>query len=313
MPRQNAQQTLPKLRHHTHSGRAVVTLNGHHIYLGKHGTPEAEQRYWQVIAEFKATGRVPEPICRRRSRTPTIDDLVLGYWRYCERTYSKATREGSIRPAIKRLRRLYGDLPVDDFTPARLRAPISMVSTPTPFDLLCSSKDVKINGPRVLQPCPDLGIAQCSFTVRTTDPDLSARLTATIEGTDASTDLCAVAPKGTGLSIRIEDIDLGNDRYRYKGNVIEIAARHPALKRYLGPKTRQFPGQESLHFRVLLAEIVADAVCGKVIESRELQGNYADEPVDSQFFAAEHSKLKTEFAPKAHTLIVADSELPSYK
>jgi len=55
---------------HRASGKAVVTLSGQDIYLGKHGTEFSHQKYSQIIAEWLAnhqqkpasssTGAVPE-------------------------------------------------------------------------------------------------------------------------------------------------------------------------------------------------------------------------------------------------------------
>jgi len=48
-------------------------------------------------------------------------------------------------------------------------------------------------------------------------------------------------------------------------NVLEISATHESIKRYLGPEP-DYTGQEKPHFRVLLAEIIAESVCRKALE-----------------------------------------------
>ena len=78
-------------------------------------------------------------------------------------------------------------------------------------------------------------------------------------------------PKGVGIKIKVEDLDLGNQRYQWRQNVLELGAKHPSLKRYLGTKSEGFPGQDSQHFRLLIAEIVAEAVCTKLIAYRETE------------------------------------------
>jgi hypothetical protein len=159
----------------------------------------------------------------------------------------------------------------------------------------------------VLQPVAKLGIARCSFAVQTSKADAATTLIAdVVAGIEASTQLQGIAPKGSGITVKLEDIDLGNQRYRWRSNVLEIAGRHPAPERYLGPASQEFPGQEQRHFRVLLAEIVADAVCSRKIERREARGEYDEEPRDSSFFYAELSNLMTEFAPVAHRLVVPE-------
>jgi hypothetical protein len=40
----------PSYRHHKPSGQAIVTIDGHDYYLGKHGTPASRQKYWNCFA-----------------------------------------------------------------------------------------------------------------------------------------------------------------------------------------------------------------------------------------------------------------------
>ena len=190
-----------------------------------------------------------------------------------------------------------------------LRAPIEIVSKTTTFEVECSSSDFEITGKRQLEPSKVTGIARCAFTVRTGKTGAFGILTARCAGQETTTKLLGTDPKGTGISIKIEDINLGNQRYRWRHNVLEIAARHSSLKRYLGIKSAGFPGQEKQHFRVLVAEIVADAVCSKILEKREAEGQFQDEELDWNFFYAEYSKLMTEFLPKAHSLQVQPREI----
>ena len=189
-----------------------------------------------------------------------------------------------------------------------LRAPNSLVPVATVFDLDCSSNDFEITGKRTLKPSKVTGIAQCRFSVRTKRSGVSADLVAKVNGQEAIVRLVSVEPKGSGITIKLEDIDLVNQRYRWRNNVLEIAARHSSLRRYLGEQAAGFPGQEKQHFRVLLAEIVADAVCSKTLEKREASGQYENEDADWNFFYAEHSKLMTEFLPMAHSIQLQPSE-----
>ena len=110
-----------------------------------------------------------------------------------------------------------------------------------------------------------------------------------------------------GISIKLEDAFHGSQRYTWKNHdVLEIAARHPSLKRYLGPKNKNFPGQESQHFRVLLAEIVSDAVCARLL-GRNIETNPSDYVnADWDLYYLEFSDLMSNFLPKAHELVVPD-------
>jgi hypothetical protein len=190
-----------------------------------------------------------------------------------------------------------------------LLAPVDLISVTTPFEIECTSSDFEFFGKRELEPSKVTGIARCAFTVRTNTRDASGTLIARVNGKETTVKLIGTEPKGTGISIKLEDIDLVNQRYRWRQNVLEIAARHPSLQRYLGTKKAGFPGQEKQHFRVLVAEIVADAVCNKIDANREAIGEYEDYEADWDFFYAEYSKLMTEFLPMAHKLQVQHREV----
>ncbi len=180
-----------------------------------------------------------------------------------------------------------------------------VVSKPTSVKLNCSSGEFKFSGDPVLIPKPELGVALCKIRVKAAVPEKQGILTARLDERHCEAQIISIEPHGSGITIKLEDVDHGNQRYRWKGNVLEIATRHPSLKRYLGPP-KEFPGQEQAHFRVLLAEIVADAVCSRVISRNELghPDDYKDYDWDA--FYAEYSSLLTEFLPIAHASQLKD-------
>jgi hypothetical protein len=60
MPRQPTQS--PKYRHYLPKDLAVVRIDGHDHYLGKHGSPESWERYHRLLAEGATTrGACPRP------------------------------------------------------------------------------------------------------------------------------------------------------------------------------------------------------------------------------------------------------------
>jgi len=113
---------VPSLRLHKASGRAYTVLNDKAVYCGKHGTPEAEQRYHQVIAEWLASGRQlpgdPEQM--------TVKELIARFWLHAEQYYQTLT-DGRVkeleqfRLALRPVKELYGNISAVDFGPRALK------------------------------------------------------------------------------------------------------------------------------------------------------------------------------------------------
>jgi integrase len=111
-------QRIPAYRKHLHSGQAVVTLSGTDFYLGAYGTPASKNEYDRVVAEWLARGRH----IRHDGHGPdlAVKEVILAYWRHCERRYQKSdgtpARElDHVRLSLRPVRRLYGEQPAAEF------------------------------------------------------------------------------------------------------------------------------------------------------------------------------------------------------
>ena len=123
---------VPKLCLHKGTGQARVLLKGRHVYLGKHGTPEADEKYRRIVAEFLRTDAVPAEVAPRAAApaTPaagrTIDEIILAYWKWAEGHYVKdgepTSEIGVLKVTLRTLRRLYGSTPANAFGPLKLKA-----------------------------------------------------------------------------------------------------------------------------------------------------------------------------------------------
>lgn len=121
MPR--LKNAVPKYRKHKASGQAVVTLSGHDRYLGKHGTKPSRELYERLIGEWLAGGR--------QSPTPAPDalsvtELVHRYWQHAKAFYRRSdghptATADSMKPVLRAVRELYGDVPADEFGPIALK------------------------------------------------------------------------------------------------------------------------------------------------------------------------------------------------
>jgi integrase len=122
----NRRSSVPSYRKHRASGQAVVTLGGHDVYLGPHGTQVSRREYDRVVLEWLAAGRQWPP--RPTPETSlTIAELILRYWEgHVTRHYVQDGRPTSqqlvIRSALRILRQLYGSRPVPEFGPLNLKA-----------------------------------------------------------------------------------------------------------------------------------------------------------------------------------------------
>src|SRR5262249_16787544 len=131
-----------------------------------------------------------------------------------------------------------------------------------------------------------------------------------------------IPDKDQGISIKIElrDEDYGNFRAKWaddekRPNVLLISARHESLRRYLGPGP-EFEGQATPHFRILLAEIVAESVCRKSLglEAKERPWEFRwadlgkDHIIADTVMAALHKRMR-QFVADAHAIMLGEREL----
>ena len=195
-----------------------------------------------------------------------------------------------------------------DGKPKQLRvlAPVELLPEEQQMEVTLSNRHFRVSGQKTIRPNGNLGVSIGEFTVRSDGTEAQGTITVTVGELSATAELRAVQSPGAGLKIQLEDIDLVNQRYRWRQNVLEVAAKHKSLARYLGSPPK-FAGQESKHFRVLLAEIVADAVCAKLLE-QNIQANPEDyEEADWHTYYADYGKLMTRFLPIAHELQCPDA------
>ncbi len=100
--------------------QAIVWIDGQRLYHGRWNSPEAEENYNRLIAEWVSNGKqLPQP-STAAAEPATVTEVLLAYWRYAKDRYSSA-EAGTIKQALHRVRALYGSEPVTSFGPKRLR------------------------------------------------------------------------------------------------------------------------------------------------------------------------------------------------
>lgn len=120
---------------------------------------------------------------------------------------------------------------------------------------------------------------------------------------------------GPEIDIKLVDKDFGYFRAQWadlegKPNLLKIARKHPSISRYLGVAPN-FDGQNSTEFKILLAEIVAESVCRKLLRIETEQSswlfNWADQKEDSVIAESvlyEFNKRMKSFLPIAHSIVL---------
>ena len=116
---------LPSYRRHSTRDSAFVVIAGQRIYLpGRFGSEESKAEYRRLCAEWIVQDRPSTP--RPPMGQLTIVELMIQFWRHCERHYVKngepTDEQAGIRLAIRPLRELYGSTPAAAFGPLKLKA-----------------------------------------------------------------------------------------------------------------------------------------------------------------------------------------------
>ncbi len=119
---------VPKYRHYKPKNLAVVRIDGKDHYLGSYGSPESQETYRRLVAEWLSKGRTdraePDQKPGPESRL-IVNELILAYVKFVDGYYVKDGRPTveptNVRLVMKLLRRLYGTTPVSSFGPLALK------------------------------------------------------------------------------------------------------------------------------------------------------------------------------------------------
>ncbi|MBX2851634.1 MAG: site-specific integrase [Phycisphaeraceae bacterium] len=125
-------ETLPRLRHHKASGRAVVTLSDattgkrRDFYLGDYGTLDAHSAYAELLARWTARGRTlehvkPAPVQASPS-AGCVAELCRDYAKHIDAKGGISDKHKEcIKRAVRITRQWCGALPVAEFGPLALQ------------------------------------------------------------------------------------------------------------------------------------------------------------------------------------------------
>lgn len=162
---------------------------------------------------------------------------------------------------------------------------------------------LKLRGRQPLEPVQGASHFEGAISVEGTKLNGRTQVKAEIEGKSAVC-MVTVAPRedeGIELSFELVDYSLGQNYraawHREEPNKLQITTQHDSISRYLGAAEEGYPGQHSDAFRVLLAELISDNVCRRIVEE-QLRALPTEIDVDKVY--VQHNKLMREFTPIAH-------------
>lgn len=111
---------IPKYSFHKASGQAAVYVDGKTVYLGKHDSPESRQAYGELLARLAAESMVGKTSKSLPADNATVAELCLKFVTDELPRYSRAEQHCQ-RTTLRLLNSLFGETPVRDFGPLRLR------------------------------------------------------------------------------------------------------------------------------------------------------------------------------------------------
>ena len=121
---------VPKYRHHKGSNQAFAQVNGCRFYLGVYGSENSQEAYGRFLAE-RATKSGPDHAstadqAKKPGTHRLVVEIIAAYWEHAQGYYQKDGKPSGwlthIRLTLRRLRKLYGHTPAEQFGPLALKA-----------------------------------------------------------------------------------------------------------------------------------------------------------------------------------------------
>ncbi|MBU4369447.1 hypothetical protein KKG58_01645, partial [Patescibacteria group bacterium] len=154
-------------------------------------------------------------------------------------------------------------------------------------------------------------IASATVLIKGIKYGKSTKIFIELQDQKISTTVRVIPQKEIGANFRIEiaNVDLGSQRSVLVGNLLKINGRHKIIQRYLGPEDKWNKNQNSIHFRLLIAELVADTVARMILEesSQKHREEYESLAVSSLY--QKHREYMNRFLEIAHKNQIPDRDL----
>lgn len=145
------------------------------------------------------------------------------------------------------------------------------------------------------------GVGICRIRVRGQGVGSRARLVASFAGQEAEAELKVTTGGVSGIRVELKAEEIPQRAWMEAGTLFVNTADR-SVKRYLGPKSRNYPGQHSVAFNVLLAEIMVD------IASRSVLLRGTETLLPAELFGR-HTEQMRSWLPRIHAVLVSASEI----
>lgn len=145
------------------------------------------------------------------------------------------------------------------------------------------------------------GVGICRIRVRGQGVGARARLVASFAGQEAEAELKVTTAGVAGIRVELEASKIPQ-RARMEAGTLFVNTRDRSVSRYLGPKNKNYPGQHSVPFNVLLAEIMVENASRSVL----LRGGETLSPVE---LFGRHAEQMREWLPRIHSVLVSRADL----
>jgi hypothetical protein len=190
------------------------------------------------------------------------------------------------------------------FVRARFDRPI--VEAPPVKITIDDTSTVVLRKATKLELVPGTTYYECSVLVEGKPTEGKAQIKAEMEGRSSTARISVVRreEEGPELTFKLVPESLGSafraSWDRENPNRLLITTTHESIRRYLGKAEDGYPGQHSEAFRVLLAELIADNVCRRIVQEQA-----RTIPMDVDQTYRSHNSLVLEFTPIAHKIQLA--------
>lgn len=145
------------------------------------------------------------------------------------------------------------------------------------------------------------GVGLCRIRVRGQGVGSRARLVASFAGQDAEAELKVTTGGVAGIRVELKAEEIPQ-RARMEAGTLFVNTADKSVKRYLGPKNKHYPGQNTVAFNVLLAEIMVDIASRSVL----LRGGETLSPAE---LFGRHAEQMREWLPRIHSVLVSRADL----